>query len=155
MKRRTILKGSIAAGAVVVAAGAGLLKPGRLLAAAWPEAAFQAESTDAAIQAYFGEGEVTESDAIEITAPLQAENGAVVPVKIRTSVANPEAIAILVDKNPVPFITSLEIMGAAGGLYSTRIKMGETSPVHGVVKAGGKILRASQEIKVTVGGCGG
>jgi sulfur-oxidizing protein SoxY len=33
--------------------------------------------------------------------------------------------------------------------------MGETSPVHCIVSSGGKLLRATQEIKVTVGGCGG
>jgi sulfur-oxidizing protein SoxY len=33
--------------------------------------------------------------------------------------------------------------------------MGQTSPVNCYVKAGGKLYMASQEIKVTVGGCGG
>ena len=45
--------------------------------------------------------------------------------------------------------------GSAGGMFSARIKMGQTSPVNCYVKAGGKVYKTSQEIKVTVGGCGG
>jgi sulfur-oxidizing protein SoxY len=45
--------------------------------------------------------------------------------------------------------------GSAGGMFSARIKMGQTSPVNCYVKAGGKVYKASQEVKVTVGGCGG
>ena len=46
---------------------------------------------------------------------------------------------------------------AAGamGYVSTRIKMGQTMNVIAVVKAGGKLLKAEQEVKVTIGGCGG
>jgi sulfur-oxidizing protein SoxY len=38
---------------------------------------------------------------------------------------------------------------------SIRIKMGESSVVRTVVKAGGKFYSASKEVKVTIGGCGG
>ncbi len=38
---------------------------------------------------------------------------------------------------------------------ATRIKMGQTSNVHAVVKADGKFYATSKEIKVTLGGCGG
>ncbi|MFN7887560.1 MAG: thiosulfate oxidation carrier protein SoxY, partial [Betaproteobacteria bacterium] len=38
---------------------------------------------------------------------------------------------------------------------STRIKMGQTSNVYGVVKAGDKYYVATKEVKVTLGGCGG
>ncbi len=41
-----------------------------------------------------------------------------------------------------------------GDLPVTDIQ-GETSPVNCYVKAGGKVYKTSQEIKVTVGGCGG
>ena len=36
MKRRIFLKGSLAAGTLAVAAGAGMLTPKSVLAAAWP-----------------------------------------------------------------------------------------------------------------------
>ncbi len=154
MKRRSFLKGSMAGAALAVAAGAGLLKPSRVLAAEWPEVALSSNELDAAMQAAFGSTDVTDSDAVQIKAPLQAENGAVVPIQVSTTVPA-EKIAIIAEKNPIPMVTVLNAGDGAGGLYSVRIKMGETSPVHCVVSSGGKLLRATQEIKVTVGGCGG
>jgi sulfur-oxidizing protein SoxY len=155
MKRRIFLKGSLAAGTLAVAAGAGMLTPKSVLAAAWPKAAFESKTEVEALQAFFGTSDVEQSDKISIKAPLQAENGAVVPVKVMTSLAGVEGIAICAIKNPRPYTTSLRVTDGGGGLYSTRIKMGQTSPVHCYVKAGGKLYMASQEIKVTVGGCGG
>ncbi len=155
MKRRTFLKGSLTSGVLVVAASAGLLKPGKVLAAAYPEAAFKTEiSPEEALNTALGvSGDMADSGDINIKAPLQAENGAVVPIKVETSLPA-EAIAIVAVKNPAPLTTFVNLTGA-GGFYSARIKMGQTSDVHAVVKSGGKLLKATQQIKVTVGGCGG
>ncbi|HJP07426.1 MAG: thiosulfate oxidation carrier protein SoxY [Acidiferrobacteraceae bacterium] len=156
MKRRIFLKGSLAASTIAVAAGAGLLAPTRVLAAAWPEAAFTAKTEADALTAFFGTADAQQSDQVTMKAPLQAENGAVVPIKIMTSLSDVEAIAVVTVKNPSPYTTSLQVTGSgAGGMYSARIKMGQTSPVNCYVKAGGKVYMTSQEIKVTVGGCGG
>lgn len=154
MKRRSFLKSTMASATLAVAAGAGLLKPARVLAADWPEAALSSNELDAAMQAAFGSSDVTDSDAVQIKAPLQAENGAVVPIQVSTSV-KADKIAVIAEKNPIPMVTVLNVGDGAGGLYSIRIKMGETSPVHCIVSSDGKLLRATQEIKVTVGGCGG
>ena len=155
MKRRIFLKGSLAAGTVAVAAGAGLLAPAQVLAATWPEAAFAAKTEADALRAFFGDAAVVDSDKVSLKAPLQAENGAVVPIKVMTTLTDAEAIAVVVEKNPVPYVTSLQMTVVAGGMYSARIKMGQTSPVNCYVKAGGKLHKASQEIKVSIGGCGG
>ena len=48
IKRRSILKGSMAAGMLGVAAGAGLLTP-RMVFAAWPKSAFEAKKVDEAL----------------------------------------------------------------------------------------------------------
>ncbi len=154
MKRRTFLKGSLTSAVLVVAASAGLLKPGKVLAAAYPEAAFKTEiSPEEALKSALGMGDMADSGDIDIKAPLQAENGAVVPIKVETSLPA-EAIAIVAVKNPAPLTTFVNLTGA-GGFYSARIKMGQTSDVHAVVKSGGKLFKATQQIKVTVGGCGG
>ena len=155
MKRRIFLKNTLAAGTITGAVAAGLLVPRRLLAADWPKSAFDAKSETDAVKAFFGDVPVVDSDAIKIKAPLQAENGAVVPLKVSTSLAGVEAIAVMVEKNPAPYATSVQMMAGAGALYSTRIKMGQTSPVTCYIKAGGKVHKASQVVKVTVGGCGG
>ena len=154
MKRRTFLKGSLASGVLAVAAGAGVLKPGQVLAAEYPAAAFKREiSTEEALKASLGMSEMSDSGDIKIKAPLQAENGAVVPIKVETTLPA-EVIAIVSVKNPAPLTTFVNLSGA-GGFYSARIKMGQTSDVHAIVKSGGKLMKATQQIKVTVGGCGG
>jgi len=140
---------------LAVAAGAGLLTPTKVLAAAWPKDAFGAKSEADAVAALFGTSSASESSAVKITAPIQAENGSVVPVKVDSSLDGVEGIAVIVEKNPSPLATNVEMSGGASGYYSTRIKMGKTSKVTAYVKSGGKLHTASQTVKVTVGGCGG
>lgn len=154
MKRRTFLKGTVASSALAVAAGAGLLRSGQVLAAEWPAAAFGAKDVAAASKAAFG-SEGADSKDIKIKAPLQAENGAVVPVKVETSLADVKSIAIMVAENPSPLATKVDFSGDAVGYYSTRVKMGKTSDILVYVNSGGKVLKASAMVKVTVGGCGG
>ena len=154
MKRRTFLKGTVASSALVVAAGAGLLKSGQVLAAGRNAAAFDAKDVASASKAAFG-SEGTHSDKITIKAPLQAENGAVVPVKIETDLADVKSIAILVDKNPTPLAAKVDFSGKSVGYYSTRVKMGKTSDIIVYVNSGGKIMKNKAMVKVTVGGCGG
>ena len=110
---------------------------------------------DDAISGLFGSSAAPANTGITIKAPLQAENGAVVPISISTTLPNVEAIAILVDKNATPLISNVSLMNGAEGYFSARMKMGKTSDVKVVVKSAGKLHTASQQVKVTVGGCGG
>jgi sulfur-oxidizing protein SoxY len=152
--RRTFLKGTVAGSVLAVAASAGLLTPTRVLAAAWPAAAFDAKSVDDALKSLYGTSAAADSKAITIKAPIQAENGAVVPIAVSTSLANVEAIAIMVAGNNQPLVANVNLAGAVG-YFSARMKMGKTSDVKVIVKSGGKLHMATQQIKVTVGGCGG
>lgn len=154
MKRRTFLKGSVAAGATAAAVGAGLLTP-RMVLAAWPSAAFDAKTVDGALDALDGSHALEGSDKISIRAPDIAENGAVVPVSVTTTIGNPESISIFAEKNAAPLTASFMLGKGAEGFVSTRIKMGKTSSVIAVVKAGGKMYSTGKEVKVTIGGCGG
>jgi sulfur-oxidizing protein SoxY len=154
MNRRTFLKGSLAGGVVAVAAAAGLLKPTRVLAAAWPAAAFEAKSVDDALKGLYGTSAAADSKAITIKAPIQAENGAVVPIEVASSLPGIEGIAIMVAGNAQPLVASVALTGAEG-YFKARMKMGKTSDVKVVVKSQGKLHSATQQIKVTVGGCGG
>jgi sulfur-oxidizing protein SoxY len=155
MKRRLFLKNSLATGAVVVAANAGLLMPTTVLAD-WNKKAFTAKTTDEALNSIFGSANATESGDIILKAPAIAENGAVTPVTVDASgMDGVESIAILASKNPVPLVCEYTFGAGAIGYVSTRIKMGQTMNVMAVVKAGGKLFKAQQEVKVTIGGCGG
>ena len=137
---------SMAAGLVLV--------PFRAFAAR-PKPAFESESVDDALTNLYGSSAVTDSDQIQIKAPDIAENGAVVPITVRFKLENAESVSIIAEKNPSPLAASFQLSPSSGGLVSTRIKMGETSPVHAIVKAGDTLYRASKEVKVTIGGCGG
>jgi sulfur-oxidizing protein SoxY len=154
MKRRVFLKGSLASGMVAVAVGAGLVSPRQVLAA-WPKAAFEAKDVNAAMNGIVGTDLAPASDAIKLDAPDIAENGAVVPVKVTANMDNVESITLLAEKNQTPLIASFNMAGGTKGYISTRIKMGRTSNVIAVVKAGGKVFSTRKEVKVTIGGCGG
>jgi sulfur-oxidizing protein SoxY len=154
MKRRVFLKGSLAASAMGAAVGAGLLTPQTVLAA-WPKEAFAAKKIEDSLSSLMGSDITTASTEITIKAPDIAENGAVVPVTVSTSIAGVESIAILAEKNPSPLAASFDLGKGAQGFVSTRIKMGKTGDVIGVVKAGGKLYAARKGVKVTIGGCGG
>lgn len=153
-KRRILLKGSLAAGTVGVAVGAGLLTP-RMVLAAWPEAAFHAKSPDEALTALLGSGAAEASEDIKIKAPDIAENGAVVPVTVESGIEGIESISILAEGNATPLVASFVLGEGAVGFVSTRIKMGKTANVVAAVRAGDKVFSAAKEVKVTIGGCGG
>jgi len=155
MKRRSFLKGTLATGAAAVAVNAGLLTPSTVLAD-WNAKAFNAKSTDDALSGVFGSSSTADSGDIKLKAPAIAENGAVTPVTVdATGIDGVETIAIMASKNPMPLVCEYTFAAGAVGYVSTRIKMGETMNVIAVVKAGGKLLKAQQEVKVTIGGCGG
>jgi len=153
IKRRAFLKGSITTGVLSVAIGAGLLKPNVVLAA-WPEDAFSKKSLADALAALGASG-AAESGDIKIKAPDIAENGAVVPITVSTSISGVEKISVMVEKNPQPLAANFELSSKCEGFISTRIKMGKTSDVIAVVQAGGKTFTAKKTVKVTIGGCGG
>jgi sulfur-oxidizing protein SoxY len=151
--RRNVLKGAGSAGVVGVAVMAGLLKPGMAFAA-WNKAGFEAKDVGSVMSAIGASGAAASGD-ISVKAPDIAENGAVVPVEITSSIAGTDGIAIISEKNGFPLIADFKLMNGAEGYVSTRIKMGATSNVVAVVTAGGKTYKAHKEVKVTIGGCGG
>ena len=122
--------------------------------AAWTKAAFETKSLNDTVKALGGAG-VTQSADIAINAPDIAENGAVVPVGVTSKIANTQAVYILVEKNPNSLAAGFRIPAGTEPSVTTRIKMGQTSNVHAVVKAGDKFFVATKEVKVTIGGCGG
>jgi len=155
MKRRSFLKGTLATSATVVAVNAGLLMPTTVLAE-WNSKAFRSKTTDDALSNVFGSSSVTESSDIKLKAPAIAENGAVTPITVdATAISGVESIVILASKNPMPLACEYTFAPTALGFVSTRIKLGQTMNVVAIVKADGKLLKAEQEVKVTIGGCGG
>jgi len=137
-------------------AATGLLSAEQALAqqASWNKAAFEAKSLADAVKA-LGGGGVAESKDITITGPDIAENGAVVPVGVSSKVQGTQAVYILVEKNPNIVAAGFNIPAGTEANVSTRIKMGQSSNIVGLVKANNQFFMASKEVKVTLGGCGG
>jgi sulfur-oxidizing protein SoxY len=143
-------------GVFAVLAAAGLIGTKEALAQqqAWNKSAFEAKSLDEAVKALGGPSAAQSTD-ITITAPDIAENGAVVPVGVTSKIPNTQNVYILVEKNPNSLAAGFAIPAGTEPNVSTRIKMGQTSNVHAVVKADNKFYVATKEVKVTLGGCGG
>ena len=149
LNRRQILK---AAGGLGIMAFGASMSP--MAFAAWNKAAFEGKSLDDVLKA-LGGSSADKSGAITINAPDIAENGAVVPVGVTTTMAKTQQIAILVEKNPSALAAQFIMAADTEPFVASRVKMGQTSNVHALVKADGKWFVTTKEVKVTLGGCGG
>jgi sulfur-oxidizing protein SoxY len=120
----------------------------------YPEEAFKQKSDAEAIKLLYGKT-AEASDKVKMDAPEIAENGAVVPVSVTTTLTDVTSISFLVSENPNALVASYRIPAGTVPAVANRIKMAKTSNVIVVVEAGGKLYSATKEVKVTVGGCGG
>jgi sulfur-oxidizing protein SoxY len=152
-QRREFVKAGGVLG-LMVAAGLLTAKEAQAQQAAWNKAAFEAKNLDDTVKALGGTSAAQSGD-ISINAPDIAENGAVVPVGVTSKIPNTQAVYILVEKNPNSLAAGFGIPAGTEANVATRIKMGQTSNVHAVVKADNKFYVATKEVKVTLGGCGG
>jgi sulfur-oxidizing protein SoxY len=126
----------------------------RLAMAKWSKA-FDNGTVDGALNDLYGSAELTADDAITLKVPEIAENGSVVPVTVKSKMANVTNISIFADKNPQPLAASFTLPEGTAADVSIRIRLGETQVVKAVVEADGKLYTKEQEVKVTIGGCGG
>ncbi|MEP6791096.1 MAG: thiosulfate oxidation carrier protein SoxY [Ramlibacter sp.] len=148
--RRETLKHSLAVAGLLASTG---LFPTQ--ARAWTKAAFDAKNVAEAVKA-FGGGAPTESKDVTITGPDIAENGAVVPLVVATTLPGVKYLLLLVEKNPAALVAKFDVTDAVDANFSTRAKMGQSSDVYAVaITNDGKALYAKKEVKVTLGGCGG
>jgi sulfur-oxidizing protein SoxY len=148
--RRLILQGT----AMVALVGLGNLPA---LAAAndkYPEDAFKQKGDADAIKSLYGKT-AEASDKVKLDAPEIAENGAVVPIAVSTTLTDVTSISILVAENPNALAASYKIPAGTMPSVANRLKMAKTTNVIAIVEAGGKLYSTTKEVKVTVGGCGG
>ena len=153
--RRLVLKGV----AMLALVSLGVAKIGLMPAFAaandkYPEDAFKQKNSDDAIKSLYGKT-AEASDKVKLDAPEIAENGAVVPISVSSTLADVTSISILVVENPNALAASYKIPAGTLPSVANRLKMARTSNVIAVVEAGGKLYSATKEVKVTVGGCGG
>ncbi|PCI64684.1 MAG: thiosulfate oxidation carrier protein SoxY [Gammaproteobacteria bacterium] len=127
----------------------------RIAWAKWNIKAFTAPNLDAAIKINYGDLPIVDSDLVKLKAPAIAENGAVVPITVESKLANTKSISLFVPDNPGPLVVKFNLGPSSVAKIKTRIRMGKTSEVIALVEADGKLHRARQAVKVTIGGCGG
>lgn len=153
LSRRQTLNAGLSASTLGLLLSAGIITPAQAQTAR-NAASFDAKTVKDAITA-LGGAAADGAAQITITSPDIAENGAVVPVGVATTLAGATDIYILVEKNPNPLSAGFSIPAGTEPNVQTRVKMGQSSNIHAVVKANGKLYAAVKETKVTLGGCGG
>ncbi len=129
---------------------------GALAATALPFQAFAASHGGASeTEMAFTGGATAKMGGVTITAPEIAENGNTVPVSIDAPGA--VSVALIAEGNPEPLTASVAFGPlAAAQNISMRIRLAKSQKVTAVAKmADGSFAKASTEIKVTIGGCGG
>jgi len=151
--RRQSLRAASDLGVYAALVAVGLLPAGRASAQQFASA-FQTKSIADTLKA-LGAGTPSDSKDVVINSPDIAENGAVVPVGVRSNLPKTEMIALLVEKNPNALAGAYTLLEGAEPDVNMRIKMGQSSDVYALVKADGKFYMTKKEIKVTLGGCGG
>ena len=107
------------------------------------------------VKSVYGHNNLEESSKVKLKAPSIAENGAIVPINVSTSLENVDSIMIFVENNPQPLSSGYQLTQLAEPSIGTRLKMGKTSNVMAAVQSGDKVYTSTQEVKVTIGGCGG
>ena len=147
-RRETLQRSAVVAGLL---ASAGFPQ----FAHAYNMPAFDAKAVPEALKA-LGAGAVAESKEVTITAPDIAENGAVVPLVVSSSLPGVTQLVVLVEKNPSVLIAVFHLTPDVETNVATRCKMAQSSDVYAVaITPDGKAHFARKEVKVTLGGCGG
>ena len=126
-QRRNVLKSGSGAALLGMLAAAGIINPGMALAD-WNKAAFDAKSMADTLKA-LGVAGTTDSKDVQVTGPDSAENGAVVPVGVSSTLPNVSMVAILIEKNPNALSATFNLPEGTEANVQTRVKMGQTSNV--------------------------
>ena len=157
MERRDFLTRTLGPSALVLAAATGMpaAQAQSTKAAGWNKAAFDSKSMADAAKAMGATSAPVESKDLVLVAPEIAENGNVVRVEARSAIAGTTQIAFVIEKNPSALAASFDIPAGTDANVKTNVKMGQTSNVYALAKAGDQFYYAVKEVKVTLGGCGG
>lgn len=166
LSRRAVLKGASKVTAVGLGAallGSVVLGPASASTPGTPGQLEPEETIDETISRLFGDREIQDgTDVMAIDLPVIAENGAVVPAMIETSLPMEadnyvKSLYILVEKNRRPMSAHYMFTPEAGeALLATRLRLGETTPVRAVAEmSDGTLYQVAQDVRVTIGGCGG
>ena len=156
MERREFIHKGSGATVLGLAAAAGLMPvpASGQNAPGWNKSAFDTKSLNEVAKA-LGGAVPTESKDLILQAPEIAETGAVVRVGAQSNIPGTTQIAFVVEKNPSALAALFDIPAGTDAAVSTNVKMGQSSNVYALARAGDRFFYAVKEVKVTLGGCGG
>lgn len=147
--RRTFLSGSAAAAVSAFFGSSGL-------------ALASMEDVDKMIEEFGGGATAEEGGPLQLTTPEIAENGNSVPVAFEVDSPMTEddhivSVMIMASDNPSPDVATFHFTPASGvAKASTRMRLAGTQDVVAVARtSSGQLFKASRNVKVTIGGCGG
>ena len=105
--------------------------------------------------AEFAEGATVGEGGVDLIAPEIAENGNTVPIEVDAPGA--EAVMLLAAGNPSPDVCTFNFGPLAGTqAASTRIRLAGEQDVIAIARMpDGTFKQARQNVRVTIGGCGG
>jgi sulfur-oxidizing protein SoxY len=155
MKRREFVQSTTGAAALGLAASAGLFPAAASAQTAWNQAAFEAKNLADVVKALGGAVAASESKDVTLSAPEIAENGNVVRLGAQSGIAGTTWLGLVVEKNPAALTAGFDVIAGTDANMSTNVKMGQSTNVYALAKAGDKFFYAVKEVKVTLGGCGG
>jgi sulfur-oxidizing protein SoxY len=163
--RRRALKILGTAGLVASIASFGLVTPMQVLAATPTSLGMPQPDEPVAdtLSRLFGDRALQPAgERIKLDAPLIAENGSVVPIRIKSDLPMAtdnyvKHVYIISDKNRRPMNAKFTFAPESGELsVATNVRLATTSDVRVIAEmSDGTLWEAKQEVKVTVGGCGG
>lgn len=120
-----------------------------------------AASTQKAIAEVVGDKTLNKG-RINLILPEIAENGSMVPMEVEvdspmTESDHVKAVHVFAEGNPNPDVATFRFTPASGrASASTRIRLAQTQDIVAVAEmSDGSLYSARQEVKVTIGGCGG
>jgi sulfur-oxidizing protein SoxY len=161
--RRRTMKALGAVGLAASALSLGLAMPSSALAQQGLGMPLPDEKIADTLQRLFG-GRTPQpaGDRLKVDAPMIAENGAVVPIRIDANLPMGadnyvKKVYVIADKNRRPLNATFTLTPEAGkASLATNVRLAETSDVRVIAEmSNGALFESKQEVKVTVGGCGG
>lgn len=162
--RRTFLKLAGSTGAIAAATALGLSASGGVHAqGSAPGAPLPDEKVADTMKRLFGNRPIQAAgNRVKFEAPMIAENGAVVPVRVDVELpmTNDDFVRniyIISDKNRRPLNAQFAFTPEAGkASVGTNIRLASTTDVRAIAETSkGALYETTREVKVTVGGCGG
>lgn len=120
------------------------------------------EDVEKLIGEFGGSATAEDGGPLQLTTPEIAENGNSVPVSfvVESPMSDDdyiESVIIMASENPTPEVATFHFTPGSGiAQASTRMRLAKTQDVYAVAKTSkGMLYKVSNNVKVTIGGCGG